>query len=554
MGNLSCVLSGVALAEPEVRRTKRDWKSPFTTACPCWAVLLFMTAGALGQNAKPPPPVDLLKKAGWQFSSGGRRFGDAAPVVPARRSAKVVARSEFVVVIPRLFRHRRDLPYVSLTLKHDIPGGAEITLNGRKIAAASKDMTSNTISGISAKAVHPGKNRITLAYAVDNSRGAKPLDLDVPEVSLLGLLEHHLAFRTYPVLGAAGEKFLTLACCTNMAAKVTLTVTDSKGKQHRKSGAAGLVHRFRIDGLAGGWKQYTVQAKRGSYRIMLGGGAGQPGKGFRFVALGASCDAPEQWKRIADAVAGVGPRLVLHTGDFVTDGRNESQWEQQCFTPARNLLSGIPMYAVPGDQEHDPSFVFRMFQAPMPGGRGANWAQAIGPIMLIGIDAVADFSADGKDAAWLEKQLKAARAAKTKFIFLAGHYPPWSSSGGEQSARDARPARQAREVIMPLLKKHGAAAMIAGHDRCYERSEPPEGVTLITTGGAGAAGGAKGADAARRNPYSKAFHTGGHFCMFDISGDGEVCTMRAVSMAGKVLDTKSWRSFGRSAVIRRRVE
>ncbi|GAH47358.1 unnamed protein product, partial [marine sediment metagenome] len=409
-------------------------------------------------------------------------------------------------------------------------------------------------SGISAKAVHPGKNRITLAYAVDNSRGGKPLNLDVPQVSLLGLLEHHLAFSTHPILGATGEKFLTLACRTNMAAKVTLTVTDSKGKQHRKSGAAGLVHRFRIDGLAGGWKQYTVQAERGPYRIMLGGAAGQPGKGFRFVALGASCAAPEQWKRTADAVAGVGPRLVLHTGDFVTDGRSESQWEQQCLAPARNLLSGIPTYAVPGDQETGVPFVFEMLQTPTPGGRGGNWAQTIGSMLLIGIDAAADFCADGKNAAWLEKQLKAAQAAKTKFIFLAGHYPPWSSSGGEQIARDARRARQAREVIMPLLKEYGAAAMIAGHDRCYERSEPPGGVTLITTGGAGAAGGAKGADAARRNPYSKAFHAGGHFCMFHISGDGELCTMRAVGMDGKVVDTKSWRSLGRSAVIRRPVK
>ena len=513
-----------------------------------------MTAGALGQNVKPAPPTDLLKKAGWQFSSGGRRFSDAAPVVPARKSAKVFARSDFVVVIPRLFRHRRDLPYVSLTLKHDIPGGAEITLNGRKIAAASKGMIRNTIPAISAKAVHPGKNRITLAYTVDNSRGGKPLNLDVPRISLLGLLDHHLAFSTYPILGAAGEKFLTLACRTNMAAKVTLTVTDSRGKQHRKSGAVGLVHRFRIDGLAGGWKQYTVQAERASYRMMLGGRAGHPGKGFRFVAFGGSCGAPQQWKRTADVVAGVGPHLVVHTGDFVTDGRNESQWEQQCFTPARNLLSGIPTYAVPGDQETGVPLLFEMFQTPTPGGRGGNWAQTIGPIMLIGIDAAADFSADGENAAWLEKQLKSARAAKTKFIFLAGHYPPWNSSGGEQTARDARPARQAREVIMPLLKKYGAAAMIAGHDRCYERSEPPGGVTLITTGGAGAAGGAKSADAARWNPYSKAFCAGGHFCMFDISGDGELCTMRAVSMAGKVIDTKSWRSFGRSAVIRRPVK
>ena len=43
------------------------------------------------------------------------------------------------------------------------------------------------------------------------------------------------------------------------------------------------------------------------------------------------------------------------------------------------------------------------------------------------------------------------------------------------------------------MKKYVHTAFIAGHDHDYERSEPPDGVTVIVSGGAGRAALSEGA-------------------------------------------------------------
>jgi hypothetical protein len=95
-------------------------------------------------------------------------------------------------------------------------------------------------------------------------------------------------------------------------------------------------------------------------------------------------------------------------------------------------------------------------------------------------------------------------------------------------------------VILPLLAKYRATAMIAGHDHNYQRSEPPEGVTVIVTGGAGAPLYEKSQEAEKQNPYSQAFAAVLHYCLFVIEGDA--CTMQALTPEGETLDTRIWRA------------
>jgi len=91
---------------------------------------------------------------------------------------------------------------------------------------------------------------------------------------------------------------------------------------------------------------------------------------------------------------------------------------------------------------------------------------------------------------------------------------------------------------MPLLKKYNATAMFAGHDHCYERSEPEEGVTMIISGGAGAPTYGKSKDAEKQNPYSKVFARQRHYCLLTV--DGDVCTMKVFRPNGTMIDTRSW--------------
>jgi hypothetical protein len=65
-------------------------------------------------------------------------------------------------------------------------------------------------------------------------------------------------------------------------------------------------------------------------------------------------------------------------------------------------------------------------------------------------------------------------------------------------------------------------------------------VTQIVSGGAGAPLRTKHWSAAKQNPHSAAYASTHHYCLFEVAG--ETCRMRAITPAGKVLDTKTWRA------------
>ena len=510
-------------------------------ACLCCAVWL-ATAPVTAQTAKIAPPRDLLKGAGWQFSVDGGEFSDELPLVAADKSARITARSDFNVPAPRLFKLGDRLPYGSLTIRHDLPS-PEITLNSGRVTGPLKGMFYSTIPGIDPKRIHTGKNRIMVSWAVGKSRrkDTKPRSVGVPIISLLALQEEHLAFQTHPIVGACGKNFFSVTCRTNMFAEAALRVIDVNGKEFHMNSPSGLIHRFRIDGLTGGWRQYTLRVGKGTYQVEMTVRARLPGKGLRFVAAGDSRTYPDKWKKIAEGIARVGPELILFSGDLVADGRNDTQWDRDFFGPARGLLSRTPFYPVIGNHERDCLLFKEIFYTPSRDGRASNWTQSIGPVLLIGIDGRQDWSKGSKNVEWLEKQLKDAEA---EFIFMLTHYPAWTSSGHGRLGKDGRPKelpiRQGQDVLMPLLKRYRATALIAGHDHCYERSEPPGGVTHIITGGAGAPPYGKSKDAARQNPHSKVFVSKLHYCLFDIKGDS--CVFAAITPEGKVLDTRSWQA------------
>ena len=172
-----------------------------------------------------------------------------------------------------------------------------------------------------------------------------------------------------------------------------------------------------------------------------------------------------------------------------------------------------------------------------PSGK-AQWEQTIGPVHVIGVHSQARWHANGANAKWLQKVLA---GSKAKYIFLVGHYPPYTSSK-HGFMKGGRPGEIeihfARSVIMPLLAKYNATAFIGGHDHTYERSEPDNGVTVIVTGGAGAHLYTKEKNAAKQNPFSKVFVSAHHYCLFTVTE--ESCKLEAFDLEGKLLDTRKW--------------
>ena len=336
-----------------------------------------------------------------------------------------------------------------------------------------------------------------------------------------------LAFHTGPVLGCAGPDFFTVAIRTTVPAAVTLKVGEKS-----YASPAGLIHTFRAEGLKPATRyEYVLTATQagaarpvtsGPYAVQTLAGEGE-GK-LVFVALGDSRTQPKVWQRVAAAAQKAQPAFVIHTGDLVGKGTEDALWDEQFWAPAKELLATIPFYMVFGNHEQKAPLAYRLFVTPS--GK-SNWTQQIGPVFLIGVDLYLEsWKEDSANAKWLEETLKSNRAP---FVFLVGHAPAWSSGSHGNN-------KQVQQVIFARLEKYKATAMIAGHDHCYERSEPGNGTTMLTTGGGGA--GLYRDVHAKDNPHSKVFKSVYNYLVFTVVGD--TCRMRALTPEGEQLDACEW--------------
>jgi len=513
----------------------------------CTFALVLLTTIALSPpatSAEPDPttaPADLLNGAEWEYSlDGGKTFEAVPPVIKAEATAEVLARLEFSAEGPGDF--------VCLELRNCRTGrfAPRYALNGTDIRGPMKGMSYRTIRTIEAKLLRKGKNTLTASLSVSNKarRGRKAKDVTIRLApALSGLKVTHLKLDIGPVLGAFGKGYFTITCRTNMPARLTLgTISTSGcdvGPLALSGSSEGLLHRFRVKVNGTGPHEYQIDASCGrQHQCTVSGRVKLPSADdkLRFVAMGDSRSHPKDWAKVAAAVLKAKPDLIVFSGDMVANGRRDWEWPEQFFEPAKELFATIPFYAVIGNHEADAPLYNELFYTPSEDGRSRNWSQTIGDVLLIGVDGTGGWSKDGKNAKWLERTLA---ASKAKFIFLFDHYPAWTSGGhgklGEDGMPKERSVRYSRTVIMPLLEKYKATAMIVGHDHFYERSNPPGGVVHVISGGAGAPLRKKVADAERQNPHSKVFHSKLHYLLLEI--DGDTCKATATTPDGEVLDT-----------------
>ncbi len=383
-----------------------------------------------------------------------------------------------------------------------------------------------------------------LPLAVFRSVGS--LERPIAHGTLYGLTFAASGLQTGPILNWASVDSATLTCRTRASVSVALEVAG-----RRLISPPALIHRFQVDELADTRiHPYTLQAlpaapdhsngcqsvstlplARGNLRTL------SPDGEIKVAVLGDVYPFDDTWSKVAEAVRKTGPDLVFFTGDMVLDGREDLQWDRDFFNPGRQLLGTVPFYPVIGNHENNCSLFEKIFL--FPNGNHRGWSQGHGPALFIGIDGSLDWSPGGAQHSWLEACLRGAGAA---FVFLFTHYPPFSSGGHGRLQSNGKAAegnvRQAREHLLPLLARYRATAVFCGHEHSYERSEPPNGPTVIVSAGAGSRLYGKNKNATRQNPFSRVFHSEHHYCLLEISRGRTQCT--AYSLRRKVLDRRVW--------------
>ena len=414
---------------------------------------------------------------------------------------------------------------------------SDFTLNGQAVIGPSKDMFYPELEGIPVSALKVGKNvlegRFSVSVAMRDgkldpaSSGNFKLDLRPGDVSKFDI-------RTGPVLGAAGTNYFTVGCRTRMPATVTL---HCDGRTWTSK--PGVIHLLRADGLKTGQEyEYKLVAE------LVGGGAAASSKSWKvktmpdkgpltFVALGDARNDPKIWGRLAAEVLKFEPVFMLHTGDIVGNGNEYDAWDIQFGKPAEKLLATIPCFYTFGNHENNVSLIYQMFGFPEEG-RG-NYQQVIGPVQVFAMNRFENWGKGTPALVRMEQQLA---ASKSPFIFTFTHPPAWSSgSHGNDSL--------GKDVHFPIFDKYNVTAAIAGHDHCYERSEPG-GTTMLIAGGAGA--NLYRQEHLKDNPHSKIYRSEYGFLVF--KADNAKCELKAYTYGGlktpdderklEQVDTRVW--------------
>jgi 3',5'-cyclic AMP phosphodiesterase CpdA len=310
--------------------------------------------------------------------------------------------------------------------------------------------------------------------------------------------------------------------------------------------APATIHDVEISGLA----PDTAYA----YRVLTADGTPLGGATFRtpplpgtrpvtFVAFGDSGQVKEEVGGIAGlfksgkkagreadlgrAIEASDPaaEMAIHTGDVVYPDGARKDYAKGFFQPFAGLIDHVPVYPVIGN--HD----FRSeggapwtdaFQTPANNaGRSERYYSFDwGDVHFAALDVfTTPYGPGSPQIAWLAEDLAASTAA-WKVVFF--HVPPFS---------DARHGDDAaiQQNILPVLVANHVDVVFSGHDHCYERMRPIDGVTYIVTGGGGA-------DLYELNPSPRlaAGVTAYHFVR--CRADARTFTIEAVDLAGNVMD------------------
>lgn len=417
------------------------------------------------------------------------------------------------------------------------PNAVEWTLNGKELMGPPKDMFYPELEGIPAAALKTGRNVLEGRFSVNvtmrdgklnpATSGDLRLDLRPGDVRKFDI-------RTGPVLGAAGTDYFTVGCRTRMPATVTL---QCDGRTWTSK--PGVIHQLRADGLKAG-KEYEYKlvaelvggkatASSKSWKVKT-----MPAKGpLTFVALGDARNDPKIWGAIASEVLKFNPTFVMHTGDIVGNGNDYDAWDREFGTPGERLLATVPCFYTFGNHENNVSLIYQIFGFPEEG-RG-NYQQTIGPVQVFAMNRFENWGKGTPALTRMEQQLA---ASKSPFIFAFTHPPAWSSGshGNDPLGKD---------VHFPIFDKYGVTAAIAGHDHCYERSEPG-GTTMLIAGGAGA--NLYKPEHAKDNPHSKIYRSEYGFLVF--KADDKKCELKAYTYGGlqtpdnqrklEQVDTRVW--------------
>ncbi|HZI81056.1 MAG TPA: metallophosphoesterase [Vicinamibacterales bacterium] len=209
--------------------------------------------------------------------------------------------------------------------------------------------------------------------------------------------------------------------------------------------------------LAAVAQELRLPNKEGSVKFAVIGDSGEPSSGQ--IAIARQMHA---WRSRFPFT------FALMTGDNLYGSERARDYERKFSIPYKALLDGgVQFYASLGNHDDDGQTQYKAFN--MNGQKYYTFKPQNG-VRFFAIDSN---YVDQKQLQWLDKELEAS-GSDWKIVFF--HHPLYSS-GATHGSADLQ-----RELIEPVLIKHGVNVAFMGHEHFYERIKPQKGVAYFIIG------------------------------------------------------------------------
>ena len=206
----------------------------------------------------------------------------------------------------------------------------------------------------------------------------------------------------------------------------------------------------------------------------------------RVAFVGDSRGGYDVWAQLADEILARGVDLIMFSGDAVTVGQVQDEWNQ-FLDNAPALLGAVPIISAHGNHDLNSVNYYSTFAQP---GDEASFAFDYGHAHMTVLNDSPPQSGDiaGSIRSFLQQDLAAHADATWKIV--NHHRPVWSS--GTRHGSDSL----LQEQWGVLYDDHDVDLVVAGHDHIYERTKPmrgdevqasaADGTIYLVSGGAGA--------------------------------------------------------------------
>lgn len=234
------------------------------------------------------------------------------------------------------------------------------------------------------------------------------------------------------------------------------------------------------------------------------------------------------------------PNFLLHPGDLVDTGVNDSHWTQHFFPGMHELISRVPIYPVLGNHEQNASNYYEYMSLPDP---EYYYEFPYGNARFFMIDTNRNVGPKSEQYRWLDEALGKSNAT---WKFVCHHHPPYSSDENDygdlwktnKSSRGDLRARQLSE----LYDKHDVDVVWNGHIHSYERTWPVREGKAVADGGpiymiVGGGGGNLETPGPYRPFFQNQLRRAHHYVMVHINGPK--LELRSYDLDNRMFDTVS---------------